>query len=54
MQALATFFAAQCSIAGDHLWPEDAIEEVVKGRLNYAAIVFFKQYTLNLFRITEK
>nr|XP_037872355.1 glucose dehydrogenase [FAD, quinone] isoform X2 [Bombyx mori] len=30
MQALATFFAAQCSIAGDHLWPEDAIEEVVK------------------------
>jgi hypothetical protein len=31
-QALQTFLAAQCAIAGDHLWPADATEAVLKGK----------------------
>ncbi|KAJ0173025.1 hypothetical protein K1T71_011201 [Dendrolimus kikuchii] len=29
-QALTSFFAAQCAMYGDHLWPEDATEKVLK------------------------
>ncbi|PZC83549.1 hypothetical protein B5X24_HaOG207532 [Helicoverpa armigera] len=38
VQTLQTFFAAQCAIAGDHLWPDDATEAVLKDP-NYDFIV---------------
>lgn len=31
MQALTSFFAAQCAMYGDHLWPEDATQKVLEG-----------------------
>ncbi|XP_035448189.1 glucose dehydrogenase [FAD, quinone]-like [Spodoptera frugiperda] len=30
MQTLQTFFAAQCALVGDHLWPADAIDKVLE------------------------
>ncbi|KAG6461247.1 glucose dehydrogenase [FAD, quinone] [Manduca sexta] len=37
-QALTSFFAAQCAIAGDHIWPADATEAVLQDP-NYDFIV---------------
>lgn len=31
MSTLQTFFAAQCALVGDHLWPADAINSVLEG-----------------------
>ncbi|KAG6461245.1 hypothetical protein O3G_MSEX012513 [Manduca sexta] len=38
MQALTSFFAAQCAISGDHLWPPDATQAVLADP-NYDFIV---------------
>lgn len=32
VQTLQSFFAAQCALVGDHLWPNDATEAVLDGR----------------------
>ncbi|KOB69249.1 GMCbeta2 [Operophtera brumata] len=37
-QALQSFFAAQCALAGDHLWPADATDAVLEDP-NYDFIV---------------
>lgn len=33
MQSLQTFFAAQCALVGDHIWPADATQAVLDGKL---------------------
>lgn len=38
VQTLQTFFAAQCALTGDHLWPNDATESVLEDP-NYDFIV---------------
>ncbi|KAL4711780.1 hypothetical protein ACJJTC_005949 [Scirpophaga incertulas] len=38
VQTLQTFLAAQCALAGDHLWPADALDSVVQDP-NYDFIV---------------